>query len=153
LVRFPALGAFVNRHVMRLPAGNRIRRTVVWRSFRMAYEAFSRGDFEAAFAQLHPDVEWHTPATFPYTEVLHGRDAVLEWYGTRWASSWDWWESEPEKIIDRGDRTIIIHAVTRGRGVASGVDVELRDTDVYEIDQGWAVRVREVEESVLQTGA
>jgi hypothetical protein len=67
--------------------------------------------------------------------------------------SWDWWESEPEKIIDRGDGTIIIHAVTRGRGVASGVDVELRDTDVYEIDQGWAVRVREVEESVLQTGA
>ena len=63
MVCFPALGAFVNRHVMRLPAGNRIRRTLVSRSFRMAYDPFSRGDFEAAFAQLHPDVEGHAPAS------------------------------------------------------------------------------------------
>jgi ketosteroid isomerase-like protein len=151
MVRFPALGAFVNRRVLLLPPGNRIRRTLVSHSFRMAYDAFSRGDFEAAFVQLHPDVEWHTPASFPDAEVLHGRDAVVQWYGTRWASSWEWWESEPEEIIDRGDGTIVIHAVTRGRGVASGVDVELRDTDIYEIRRGWAVRVREVDESALDT--
>jgi len=118
----------------------------------MAYEAFSRGDFEAAFVQLHPNVEWRTPASFPDAEVLHGRRAVVDWYGTRWANSWEWWESRPERIIDRGDGQIVIHAITRGRGVASGVDVELRDTDIYEIQRGWAVRVREIDESVLDMG-
>jgi ketosteroid isomerase-like protein len=78
-------------------------------------------------------------------EVLRGRD-VVDWYGARWASSWDWWESEPERVIDRGDGTIIIHAVTRGRVGAGGVDVEIRDTDVYEVDGGWVVQVREVED-------
>jgi ketosteroid isomerase-like protein len=74
-----------------------------------------------------------------------GLDAVLDWYGTRWADSWEWWESTADQIVDRGDDTIIVHAVTRGRGKASGLEVELRDTDVYEISGGWIVRVRELD--------
>jgi ketosteroid isomerase-like protein len=116
----------------------------------MAYSAFSRGDFEVAFVQLDPDVEWHTPRNFPDAEVLHGRDAVLEWYGSRWVSSWDWWESEAERIVDPGDGTIVVHAVTRGRGKASGIEVELRDVDVYEIRRGWAIRVRELDQPPLE---
>jgi ketosteroid isomerase-like protein len=149
LLRFPGLMARVNAHVLRLPPGSRLRRSLVMRSFRTAYQAFSRGDFDAAFARLHPDVEWHTPANFPDAEILHGRDAVLEWYGSRWVNSWDWWETEPERIVDRGGGTMIVHAVTRGRGRASGIEVELRDVDVYEIRSGWAVRVRELDESPL----
>jgi len=118
---------------------------LIERSFRRAYQAFSRGDFEAAFSVLHPDVEWHTPPNFPDAAVLHGRQAVLDWYGSRWADSWEWWESKAEQIIDRGNGTIIVRAVTRGRGKASGVDVELRDIDVYETRDGWITRVREVE--------
>lgn len=145
LVRFPALAASLNAWVMRRSPRSRLRRRVVLRSFRLAYEAFSRGDFEAAFAVLHPDVEWHTPANFPDAAVLHGRAAVLEWYGTRWVDSWDWWESTAEEVVDAGDGTIVVHAITQGRGKASGLDVALRDTDVYEIRDGWIVRVRELD--------
>ncbi len=146
LLRFPKLGGVINAAVLRLPTASRMRRMFVTRGFRTAYEAFSRGDFEAALAQLHPEVEWHTPQSFPDAEVLKGRDAVLEWYGRHWVSSWKWWESEAEEIIDRGDGTFVIHAVTRGRGRASGIDVELRDTDIYEMRRGLAVRVRELDE-------
>jgi ketosteroid isomerase-like protein len=146
LLRFPRLGGLVNAAILSLPSRSRIRRKLVERSFRMAYAAFSRGDFEAAFAQLHPDVEWHTPESFPDAEVLRGRDAVVDWYGRRWVSSWEWWESEAEQIIDRRDGTFIVRAVTRGRGRASGIEVELRDVDVYEIRRGLAIRVHEVDE-------
>ena len=145
LLRRPGLGARLISGVLRLPKRSRLRRALVGRSFRIAYEAFSHGDFEAAFATLHPNVEWHTPSNFPDAAVLEGRAAVLDWYGRRWTDSWEWWETEAEHIVDRGDGTIIVRAVTRGRGKASHIDVELRDIDVYEINRGWVVRTRELE--------
>jgi ketosteroid isomerase-like protein len=42
---------------------------------RFGYEAFNRGDIDAALDRCAPDVEWHDVDT-PDTPAVKGRDAV-----------------------------------------------------------------------------
>ena len=56
-----------------------------------------RDDFQTAFADLAPDVEWELLPSLPDTGVLKGRDAVMhyfssvrdvgDWHTKRWSSS------------------------------------------------------------------
>ena len=41
---------------------------------RAGYEAFNRGDIEAALAPLHPDIEWWPAADEPITDPYRGHD-------------------------------------------------------------------------------
>jgi len=42
------------------------------------YEAFGRGDVDAVFAGMQPDLEWHEAEGMPYGGVYRGRDAIVE---------------------------------------------------------------------------
>jgi hypothetical protein len=45
---------------------------------RGIYEAFGRGDVDAVFAAMEPDIEWDEAEGMPYGGVHRGRDAIVE---------------------------------------------------------------------------
>jgi ketosteroid isomerase-like protein len=111
---------------------------------RAGYEAYNRGDIEAALAPLHPDIEWwpaaDEPITAPYrghdgyrTLVAGGREAVPDL------------QVEIEELFVAGARVV---ACLRfwGRGGDSRVPVEIRETHVARVRDGKIIEVREYRE-------
>jgi ketosteroid isomerase-like protein len=44
---------------------------------RAIYDAFARGDVDAVFAAMEPDIEWDESEGMPYGGVYRGRDAII----------------------------------------------------------------------------
>ena len=109
---------------------------------RLGYEAYDRGDVDAALETFHPEIEWkqvEQPA------AVHGREGVRR--------AWQEW-SEPfqadlhasvEELIDAGDKVL---AVVRhqGTGKQSGAELDLRTYLVYTVRDGQVVRMIEYTE-------
>jgi uncharacterized protein len=105
-----------------------------------AYEAFNRGDIDAAVAGLDPEIEWSEPAEFPGGGAYHGREAV-KGYLTQSRAPWAEGSSEPEQMIPAGDRIVVmVHARFRAKGSEAWQDVKL--ADVYTVRNGKIVAMR-----------
>jgi ketosteroid isomerase-like protein len=105
-------------------------------------EAFSRGDWAAAAAPLHDDIEWDTTTMglWPEAAVLRGKDAVLQFFA-RFLGTWDDYRAEFEEFIDAGDHVVaLIH--DGGSGKASGAEVERRFAQLWTVLDGKVVRFR-----------
>jgi ketosteroid isomerase-like protein len=101
------------------------------------YEAFSRGDAEAALSYLDPDVVIDASHRVD-GRIGHGREeltAILaEWLGT-----WEGWEQEVQEIRDLGERVLVIET-QRGRGKGSGIAWEGRFGMLYAVARGRITR-------------
>jgi ketosteroid isomerase-like protein len=67
-----------------------------------------------------------------------GRAGFLKWL-TDWAEAWETWSLEPEEFIDAGDKVVIVFRL-RAKGRASGIEVDRRDSLVYEFRGDTIVR-------------
>jgi ketosteroid isomerase-like protein len=90
---------------------------------RAAVEAFNCGELDAALEQMHPDIEWQTPGTFPDAETYRGREAVLEFWQT-WRSTFRGFRLQLEECVPVGERHVLATFRVSGEGVGSGVGVE-----------------------------
>jgi ketosteroid isomerase-like protein len=111
---------------------------------RRAYEAYARGDLEAALADLAPNVEWHTPPgerELDLEPVYHGPEAVGAALAA-WAASWDEWVVEPVEFIDAGDEVVVV-LDERGRGKGSGAEVFRAHFQVVTVRNGAGILIRE----------
>ncbi len=107
---------------------------------RRLFEAYNRGDLDAALACLAPDVVYETGQELP----ARGHDEVRSMW-ERWESDWDAIATEPEKFVDAGDRVLVtVHY--SGRGSGSGIDLDDRLFDVYELRDGRIVHKAEFRE-------
>src|SRR5437660_12837635 len=61
-LRFPRALARMSRAVLRLRPRSRLRHAMLRRVTQLGFEAINRGDFEAAFALYHPEIEVIEPA-------------------------------------------------------------------------------------------
>jgi ketosteroid isomerase-like protein len=103
---------------------------------RRAYEAFNRGDFDAAIAFAHADVEFFPPGDqAPYRGVEEFR---------AWMEP-DAFESqvvEPLEFTAAGNK-ILVDQHTKARGAGSGIELELRSWTVWTFDdEGLLTRVQ-----------
>jgi ketosteroid isomerase-like protein len=104
---------------------------------REVFAAYERGDLSKAMSYYQPDVVFN-PAEEP---PVHGRDAVIE-YVKRWEEPWDDYKAEGEEFIDAGDCVVVtFHA--KGRGRASGIEVDARSYQVYKLHNGKLARMDE----------
>jgi ketosteroid isomerase-like protein len=111
---------------------------VVVRSY---LDALNRGDVTAAFAHLHPAIEFHEPDTVPYGGIyrgLEGMQRFLELVGEH---------LEPEsvrvvpvEVFDGGGR-VVARALLQARASASGVDFDAPLVEIVRVEDG---RIREV---------
>ena len=109
--------------VARLPPGSYLRRRILKRTFRRAFDGAARDDYEYVLLGYEPDVELRmsgdAPRTLGLAESYHGHQglrALLDDYkrdmnDVRW---------ELEQMIDLGDR-VAVRTTFVGAGALSGL--------------------------------
>jgi ketosteroid isomerase-like protein len=107
-------------------------------------DAVARRDAATVLALYDEDVEWDASRS-PFgrvtgASVFRGheglRAAFREWY-----EAWDNVEDQVDELLDAGEHVIVV-ATVRGRGAASGAEVEWRGyASVWTIRDGKVVRV------------
>ena len=89
---------------------------------RRVYDAFHRGDIEAALAYFDPDVVADASQARPDLPTGHGREELRR-IVMSWVGSWDEWREEIEEMRDVGSQ-VLVFIVQHGRGKGSGIEVE-----------------------------
>jgi uncharacterized protein len=97
---------------------------------RRAYEAWNRGDLDAAFEFLDPDAEVSVPPEFPEAGTFRGRDEMRRWIGDELLPVLEDIRAEPQQFFDAGDR-IVVFVRYFGRGKATGIDVRGAVVDAH----------------------
>jgi ketosteroid isomerase-like protein len=104
---------------------------------RRGYEFFNRTggpDFDL----LDPEIEWTEGADVPEPHVYHRHEGVRR-QQEAFRAAWDSFHMEPEEFIELGDKLVVIIRI-RGKGKASGAEVEARMAHVWQIRDRKAVR-------------
>ena len=102
---------------------------------RRANAAFNRGDAKALAQAWAPDAELRDLANAPdQASVVKGRDAIQA-VEDLWTGTFDEFSADIQEYIDAGD-FVVCDVRWHGRGKASGVSIDLRQFDVYEVRQG-----------------
>jgi ketosteroid isomerase-like protein len=110
---------------------------------RRVYEAVARGDEATVLSLYHPDIEWHTAGT-PMGQVaggmvMRGHDDLRRFFqdfyevfaGVRY---------ELDEVLEAGSQVISV-VTMRGRGRASGADVEELQYGLWTVEDGKVTRV------------
>ena len=109
-------------------------------TIRRANEAMNRGDRAAALAEYHPDVEWidlgHAPDAPERVRGLPAVEAIWD----QWAEAFDSFGADIEQYVDAG-RYVVDVTRWHAKGVDSGVITEVRQADVFELENDKVVRV------------
>ena len=116
---------------------------VVRRAFEEFLNAMERGDPGALFdlEVVADDYEWIFFEGLEGRSVWRGREGFVEFVRT-WTAEFDDWSIRLERLIDAGDDQVVGLTVQSATGKGSGVPVELTIGQVYELEDGRVVRVR-----------
>ena len=111
---------------------------------RRLYHAVARGDTGAVLIAYHPEVEWdflHSPfRDFLRHDAYRGHEGVRSFTRERTEDAWADIEDRLEELIDAGEHVVSV-VRTRGRGLASGAEVERVHAGIWTIRGGQIVRV------------
>ena len=107
---------------------------------RRAFEAFNRGDLDAAFEIADPDVVLRPPEPWRTVEggAALGRDAVYRFFATYRDAFGP--HVAIEEQIDAGDRVVTRYR-SEARGDHSGIEGDLRFTTVWTFREGLVVMI------------
>ncbi len=94
---------------------------------RQGYDAFNRGDYEAATRWLHPNVVYVSPGGI---SELSGAEAMRAWMEP---DAFESQVSKPLEIEVAGNRALIRQS-TRARGAGSGIEMEGDSWAVWSFD-------------------
>jgi ketosteroid isomerase-like protein len=105
------------------------------RLIRESYDAFNRGDFEAAMEHAHPEFELRRPPSGPYAGApIRGREGVLSYLKP------DVFEEQRATPLDftEGEGVVLVRLKAYGRGAGSGIELEEEAFHVWRIRDGKA---------------
>ncbi len=108
---------------------------------RRAFEAYNRGDLDAAVADFAADSTYIPSGAVPgANETVRGPEGYKEYVG--WLrSEFDDARTDVNDVIDAGDK--VLAAITmRGRGRRSGADTSWRFWQVWTLSEGQVVHGR-----------
>jgi ketosteroid isomerase-like protein len=124
-LRFPGVGSLFVRTLFGFRPRSRVRRVMVSRTFRLAFEAVNRGDYEAALALYPSDGETIIPPDLVglgFEPVYRGREERLR-FQRAWAAELGELQQEDVEAIDLGDRVLLL-ARMKASGLSSGAMFE-----------------------------
>ena len=108
---------------------------------RAIYDAYERGDYEAALRIMDEDIEFVAPDDFSGGgRAYRGLDAVREGVAT-WLAAWDDYHFELRELCDAGEQVVATGWQT-GRGRASGVEVSEEIFSVWTLRSGRVIGQR-----------
>lgn len=106
---------------------------------KRANAAFNRGDLDAALEFFAPDAELRDLANAPDQDsVVRGVDSIREAW-TLWTAAFDELSAEIEELTDAG-HAVVAAVHWEGRGKASGMSIDVRQFDLFELRDGKIVR-------------
>jgi uncharacterized protein len=113
-----------------------------------AFRAYERGDMEGVLRLCDEHVEITQAVELPgVSRHQYGHAGVLEAFAL-WPEQWDDFRIDILRISDTGDQ-VIVTTLQRGRGKASGVQVETSFSFLFSIRAGkiteWRIFMREAE--------
>jgi uncharacterized protein len=103
---------------------------------RRLFSAFDEQEWEVVLDLLDRDVEW-TPTEGTY----RGHEGVVTAMA-EWLEPWEEHTVEAEEILEAQDRVLAVIHLT-GRGAGSGMEINQRFFQLYEVRQGRIVRMVE----------
>ncbi len=107
-------------------------------TIRSLYDAFGRGDIPYILDRLHPDVEWHAPATVPFSKGLcRGPEEVAQFF-TGMAEHVAEPSVETHEFLAVGDRVVALLRF-RGRGKESGLPFDAPEAHIWRLTEGKVV--------------
>ena len=98
-------------------------------SLRRIYEAFNRGDFDAAIALMHPELEYVPPGG---QSSLRGAEAVRAWMEP---DAFEENQVEPLEFSIH-DNKVLVRQHARARGAGSGIELDLEIWGVWTLNDG-----------------
>ena len=143
---FPRPVVAYARLIGQLPPRSRLRQASLWRSVRLALEAYNRRDLDAVAVSFHPDLEY-----YPYREFVEAGLAEPCYHGTSGyrtyiEGTYEVWGAdvrlEPTELIDLGDRTVVLADMPM-RAQASGVPLGETYACVSTLKDGRVIRQRD----------
>ncbi len=91
------------------------------------YKAINRADIDGILRLQAEDVEWHGPPAFPDLAGPHHGHEGVRTYARCVSDAWEEFSIRAEKFVELGDRVLVLTR-ERGRGRASGIEVQSRPT-------------------------
>jgi ketosteroid isomerase-like protein len=105
---------------------------------RAVYEAFNRGDFDAAVKLARPDAEFVRPGL---EAPLRGAAAIREWMEP---DAFEEQRIEPLDFEVSGNR-VLVRQRTIARGAGSGIELDAESWVVFTFDDGLIARVEGIQ--------
>jgi uncharacterized protein len=87
---------------------------------KRAYEAYGRGDADAAMQNIADDVEWIVPGQSAIGGTYHGKQEVVQFWGRLAEKNFT---TTPEYWFSDGERVVVLTHVTMEGGEADAADV------------------------------
>jgi ketosteroid isomerase-like protein len=107
------------------------------------FDDFNRGDFEAALAKVHEDVDWAAPPDMPdVSEDWRSRDEMQAGI-TRFMLAWEHLQVDLAEVVRDGGERVVVDTRWHGRSRGTGIDVDQRIAQVYDLEDGKVRRVRQ----------
>jgi ketosteroid isomerase-like protein len=106
---------------------------------RRAFEAYNRGDVDAAVAYLAPECEYHATGALPgFRGISRGREGYKRFVS--WLrAEFDDARIDVRELVDAGDH-VLASLTLRGRGKRSGAETSWDIWQVWTLQDGKAVR-------------
>jgi ketosteroid isomerase-like protein len=109
---------------------------------RETYEAFNRDGSAGTIPFMHPDVVWdESDLVARNPGIYRGHDGVLR-LGRENSELWREIKAEVDELIDAGDDRVVAGVRVQGKGKFTDESVELAITQVWQIRDGKAWRVK-----------
>ena len=105
-----------------------------------AFDAYSRADFDRLLELASPEIVVNQPQEQPDLQTYEGHDGLMRALA-EWVGEWDDYEVEVLQAID-ADPHVMAKVRQRGRGKASGVEIESTMSWVFTMEDSKIVRWR-----------
>jgi ketosteroid isomerase-like protein len=145
-LRFPRLAARALGRIAKLPPRSRLRQAAIWRSARLALEAYNRRDMDAVGIGYHAEFEYHPAQNWVEAGLLEPCYRGLEGHKRYVASTAEVFGAEvyvkPVELIDAGERIAVLAKVPM-RAQASGIRLTEAFALVSTFADGKVIRTHE----------
>lgn len=123
-------------------------------TLKRGYEAFGRGDLDAATENFAEDIRWENPEApqVPNNGVTEGRDAVKDLFASL-GEHWSSFTITPDEFVEQGDTVVVLsHAEATGKD--TGKTVTTPWVHVWRFDgDGRATEVQALTDTALAAEA
>jgi uncharacterized protein len=122
-------------------------------TLRQGYEAYGRGDIDAAMEAWADDIQWENPNAqqIPNPGVYQGKDEVRRLLA-EFPDDWEDLSISPDEFVEQGD-TVVVLGHVEGRGKETGREVKFPFVHIWRFDDGQVTRMQNLFDTALAAEA